>query len=83
VALRRLGLRLRLVRILLTAGAAGTMALAVALLQWAGAPIWVLLAAAAIVYPAAVLLFRALRPGEVSELLRLRRREKVEPEEGP
>jgi O-antigen/teichoic acid export membrane protein len=82
VALRRLGLRLRLARILLTAGAAGAMALAVELLQLAGAPIWVLLAAAAIVYPAALLLFRALRPTEVTELLRLRGREKVEPEEG-
>jgi O-antigen/teichoic acid export membrane protein len=83
VALGRLELRLRLERILLTAGAAGVMALVVALLEGAGAPVGVLLAAAAVVYPVALLVFRALRPAEVRELLQLRRREKVEPDDAP
>jgi O-antigen/teichoic acid export membrane protein len=71
-ALRRLELRLRFGRIALTAVAAGAMTAAVALLQGVGAPLSVMVAAAAVVYPAGLLVLRALRPADVRELLRLR-----------
>ena len=56
------------------------MTLAVAVLQEAGTPIGGLLAAAALVYPFALVVAGALRPAEVRDLLNLRRGEKIEPE---
>jgi hypothetical protein len=44
----------------------------VAVLRSSGAPLGVLVAAAALSYPVALLAFRALRPGDIGELLRLR-----------
>ena len=79
-ALRHLELRLRLGRLLRAAGAAGAMTLAVAVLQEAGTPIGGLLAAAALLYPFALVVAGALRPAEVRDLLKLRRGEKIEPE---
>ena len=79
-ALRHLELRLRLGRLLRAAGAAGAMTLAVAVLQEAGTPIGGLLAAAALVYPFALVVAGALRPAEVRDLLKLRRGEKIEPD---
>lgn len=70
--LRRLELRLRLRRMLLATLAAALMTGAVAGLQALGAPLGVLLAAAAVTYPAAVLLVGAVRPAEVRQLLQLR-----------
>jgi O-antigen/teichoic acid export membrane protein len=70
--LRRLELRLRLRRMLLATVAAALMTAAVAGLQALGAPLGVLLAAAAVTYPAAVLLVGAVRPAEVRQLLQLR-----------
>ena len=70
--LRRLELSLRPRRILLAAVAAALMTGAVAALQALGAGLGVLLAAAAVTYPAAVLLVGAVRLEEVRELLQLR-----------
>jgi O-antigen/teichoic acid export membrane protein len=71
-ALRRLELTLQLRRMLLATLAAALMTGAVAGLQALGAPVGVLLAAAAVTYPAAVLLVGAVRPAEVRQLLQLR-----------
>ena len=70
--LRRLELTLRLRRIALASVAAALMTGAVAGLQALGAPLGVLLAAAAVTYPAAVLLVGAVRLAEVRQLLELR-----------
>jgi O-antigen/teichoic acid export membrane protein len=70
--LRRLELTLRLRRILLATAAAALMTGAVAGLQALGAPLGVLLAAAAVTYPAAVLVTGAVRLAEVRQLLQLR-----------
>jgi O-antigen/teichoic acid export membrane protein len=72
VALRRLELQLRLGRVARTVAAASAMGGMVAVLRSSGAPLGVLVAAAALSYPVALLAFRALRPGDIGELLRLR-----------
>jgi O-antigen/teichoic acid export membrane protein len=72
VALRRLELRLRLRRIARTVAAAAAMGGVVAVLRSSGAPLGVLVAAAAASYPVALLAVRALGPGDIRELLRLR-----------
>ena len=82
-ALRSLELRLRVRRLLLAAAAAGAMTLAVALLQELGAPLSVLVAAAVLIYPSALLALGAVRPADLRELIGMRRREKIEPEETP
>ncbi len=71
-ALRKLELKLRLRRMALATVAAALMTGAVAGLEALGAPLGVLLAAAAVTYPAAVLLVGAVRPAEVRQLLQLR-----------
>ena len=70
--LRRLELKLRLRRMLLATVAAALMTGAVAGLEALGAPLGVLLAGAALSYPAAVLLVGAVRLEEVRQLLQLR-----------
>jgi O-antigen/teichoic acid export membrane protein len=71
--LRRLELRLRLRRMLLATVAAAVMTGAVAGLKALGAPLGVLLAGAAVSYPAAVLLVGAVRLEEIRQILQLRR----------
>jgi O-antigen/teichoic acid export membrane protein len=71
--LRRLDLSLPLRRIALATIAAGLMTGVVAGLQALGAPLGVLLVAAAITYPVALLLVGALRPDDIRQLLLLRR----------
>ena len=82
-ALRSLELRLRVRRLLLAVAAAGAMTLAVALLQELGAPLGVLVAAAVLIYPSALLALGAVRPADLRELIGMRRPEKIEPEETP
>jgi O-antigen/teichoic acid export membrane protein len=71
--LRRLELTLRLRRMLLATVAAALMTGAVAGLKALGAPLGVLLAGAAVSYPAAVLLVGAVRLEEIRQILQLRR----------
>jgi O-antigen/teichoic acid export membrane protein len=71
--LRRLELKLRLRRMLLATVAAALMTGAVAGLKALGAPLGVLLAGAAVTYPAAVLLVGAVRLEEIRQILQLRR----------
>jgi hypothetical protein len=70
--LRRLELTLRPRRILLATLATALMTGVVAGLQALGAPLGVLLAAAAVTYPAAILLVGAVRLEELRQLLQLR-----------
>ncbi len=70
--LRRLELTLRLRRMLLATLATALMTGVVAGLQALGAPLGVLLAAAAVTYPAAILLVGAVRLDELRQLLQLR-----------
>jgi O-antigen/teichoic acid export membrane protein len=72
-ALRRLELSLPLRRIALATVAAALMTATVAGLNALGAPLAVLVVAAAITYPACLLLVGALRPDDIRQLLELRR----------
>jgi O-antigen/teichoic acid export membrane protein len=67
--LRRLELGLRAGRFARVLAAAAAMTLAVVALDAAGAPLGVLVAAAALTYPIALLLTGGLRPREVRDLL--------------
>jgi O-antigen/teichoic acid export membrane protein len=73
-AVRRIELELRPGRSLRALAAAAAMALAVLGLREAGAPLGVLVAAAALTYPAGLALSGALRPQDVRDLLALRER---------
>jgi O-antigen/teichoic acid export membrane protein len=71
-ALRRLDMSLGVRRILLATVAAAVMTGAVAGLQQLGAPLGVLVAAAAVVYPCALFAVGALRVRDIQQLLQLR-----------
>jgi len=80
--LRALELRLRTGRLLRVLAAALAMTLAVLALHSGGAPLGVLVAAAALTYPAALAITGALRPGDVRALLSMRRGDE-KPPDGP
>ena len=78
--LRRIELRLNTGRLARVLAAAVAMTLAVLALNLAGAPLGLLVAAAAVTYPLGLAVSGALRPADVRDLLEMRRRSDPPPE---